>query len=71
MPLTNGFTLRLHDGALGVTVTLEKVGETGSGIVAVCVRGQYRQATPILDLPLPDPAPRGAEWIAAYGRWAG
>jgi hypothetical protein len=30
----------------------------------------YRQALPILDLPLPDPPPRGLEWIAAYGRWA-
>lgn len=56
---------------LGVPVTVEKVDETGSGIVAVCVRGQYRQAIPILDLPLPDPPPQGAEWIMAYGRWAG
>jgi hypothetical protein len=56
---------------LGVTVTVEKVDETGSGIVAICVRGNHRQAIPILDLPLLDPPPRGAEWIAAYGRWAG
>ena len=56
---------------LGVTVTLEEVDQTESGIVAICVRGKDRQAIPILDLPLPDPPPRGAEWIAAYGRWAG
>ncbi len=56
---------------LGVAVTVEKVDETGSGIVAICVRGEHRQAIPILDLPLPDPAPQGAEWIAAYGHWAG
>ena len=56
---------------LGVTVTVEKVDQTGSGIVAICVRGKHRQAISILDLPLPDPLPRGAEWIAAYGRWAG
>jgi hypothetical protein len=56
---------------LGVTVTVEEVDQTGSGIVAICVRGKDRQAIPILDLPLPDPPPRGAEWIAAYGRWAG
>ena len=75
----SGFAVMIGDNlavpfettVLGVTVTVEKVGETGSGIVAICVRGQYRQAIPILDLPLPDPAPRGAEWIAAYGRWAG
>ena len=75
----SGFAVMIGDNlavpfettVLGVTVTVEKVGETESGIVAICVRGQYRQAIPILDLPLPDPAPRGSEWIAAYGRWAG
>ena len=56
---------------LGVTVTVEKISQTGSGIVAICVRGEHRQAIPILDIPLPDPAPQGAEWIAAYRRWAG
>ena len=56
---------------LGVTVTVEEVDQTESGIVAICVRGKDRQAIPILDLPLPDPPPRGAEWIAAYGHWAG
>ena len=38
---------------LGVTVTVEEVCQTGSGIVATCVRGKHRQAIPILDLPLP------------------
>ena len=56
---------------LGVTVTVEEVDQTGSDIVAICVRGKHRQAIQILDLPLPDPPPRGAEWIAAYGHWAG
>ena len=40
-------------------------------LVAICVRGQHRQAIAILDLPLPDPPPQGAEWIAAYRHWAG
>ena len=55
---------------LGVPVTVEKVDETGSGIVAVCVRGQYRQAIPILDLPLPDPPrkARNGSWPTAGGR---
>jgi hypothetical protein len=39
-------------------------------IVAVCRRGGSRQRIPILDLPLPDPKPEGAEWIDAYRRWA-
>ena len=56
---------------LGVTVTVKRVGQSASGIVAICVRDKHRQAIPILDLPLPDPPPLGAEWIAAYRRWAG
>jgi hypothetical protein len=56
---------------LGVTVTVGKISYTGSGIVAICARGRHRQAIPVLDLPLPDPPPQGAEWIAAYRRWAG
>ena len=67
----NNLAVPFETTVLGVTVTVEKVSETGSGIVATCVRGNYRQAIPILDLPLPDPAPQGAEWIAAYSRWAG
>ena len=56
---------------LGVTVTVRKIDYTDSGIVAICARGKHRQAIPILDLPLPDPPPRGTQWIAAYHRWAG
>ena len=56
---------------LGVTVSVRKIGQTESGIVAICVRGKHRQAIPILDLPLPDPPPQGVKWIAAYRRWAG
>jgi hypothetical protein len=55
---------------LGVAVSVRKIDQTDSGIVAICVRGKHRQAIPVLDLPLPDPHPRGAEWIAAYRRWA-
>ena len=56
---------------LGVTVTVKKIDQTESGIVAICVRGKHRQAIPLLDLPLPDPPPQGVEWIAAYRHWAG
>lgn len=56
---------------LGVEVTVTAVGQNDAGeIVAVCTRGRTRQMIPILDLPLPDPAPPGAEWIEAYRRWA-
>ncbi|MEU1600604.1 calcium-binding protein [Streptomyces sp. NPDC005708] len=55
---------------LGVEVTVKKVDLLpGSQIVAVCTRGRHQQAIGILDLPLPDPAPEGAEWIEAYRHW--
>jgi hypothetical protein len=55
---------------LGVDVVVEKVDMTRSGrIVAICRRDKIRQKIEILDLPLPTPAPAGAEWIAAYCHW--
>jgi hypothetical protein len=55
---------------LGVDVVVEKVDMTRSGrIVAICRRDKIRQKIEILDLPLPTPAPAGAEWIAAYRHW--
>ena len=52
---------------LGVEVEVEKVDMTlDSQIVAFFRRGNTRQKVAILDdLPLPVPAPAGAEWIAA------
>jgi hypothetical protein len=47
----------------------ERVRTDARAIVAVCTRGKHRQAIVILDLPLPDPAPDGAEWIEAYRHW--
>jgi hypothetical protein len=55
---------------LGVEATVEKVDMTRDGrVVAVCQRNGIRQRIEILDLPLPKPAPAGAEWIAAYRHW--
>ena len=57
---------------LGMTVTVGGVDLTDRDeIVAVCTRGQHRQAIPILDLVLPSSAPEGAEWIEAYRFWTG
>jgi hypothetical protein len=56
---------------LGLEATVEGVDLTDGGIVAICARGGHRQAIPILDIPLPVPAPPGSEWIAAYRHWAG
>jgi hypothetical protein len=56
---------------LGVEVTVEKVDlPDADQIVVVCTRCKSRQRIAILDLPLPKPAPKGAEWIDAYRRWA-
>jgi hypothetical protein len=55
---------------LGVEATVEKVDMTRDGrVVAVYQRNGIRQRIEILDLPLPKPAPAGAEWIAAYRHW--
>jgi hypothetical protein len=57
---------------LGQVVTVAKVNITGRDqIIAICSLGKTTQAIPILDLPMPDPPPAGAEWIAAYRRWCG
>ena len=56
---------------LGVTVTVQKITQTESGIVADCVRDGHHQAISVLDLELPEPPPKGAQWIAAYRHWAG
>jgi hypothetical protein len=64
--------LPFQTSVLGVSVTVAKVHLTDNHqIMAICQRDGLRQAIPILDLPLPAPAPRGAEWIEAYRRWLG
>lgn len=56
---------------LGVEVKVERIDfYDADEIVAICRRGRERQAIPLLNLPLPDPQPEGAEWIDAYRRWA-
>src|SRR5437667_2368046 len=55
---------------LGVAVTVVRVDQDrDERIVAVCRRGHDRQSLPLLDLPLPEPPPAGAEWIEAYRLW--
>jgi hypothetical protein len=62
------FTTRV----LGQAVTVAKVEITSRDqIIAICVHGKATQAIQILDLPMPDPLPEGAEWVAAYRRWCG
>ncbi len=56
---------------LGIDVVVERVDLNHADvIVAVCRAGRTKPRIPILDLPLPSPAPEGAEWIDAYRHWA-
>ncbi len=64
-------TMPFETEVLGVPVVVRKVDLRSSGIVAICHRGWLRQAIGVLDLPLPDPAPEGGQWIEVYRRWAG
>ncbi len=60
------FTVKI----LGVAASVEKIDMTPDNqIVAICRRGNARQKIPILDLPLPTPAPAGVEWLVAYRHW--
>jgi hypothetical protein len=56
---------------LGVTVDVVSIDIADGGrLVAVCKVGRHRQRIALDDLPVPTPAPAGAEWIAAYRLWA-
>jgi hypothetical protein len=56
---------------LGLEVSVDSVDITDADeVVAICRKGNKRQRISLVDLPLPDPRPRGADWIDAYRRWA-
>jgi len=65
--MENDLAMPFSTQVLGVEVTVEKVDMPDADeIIAICKSGAKRQTIPILDLPLPSPPPKGAEWIAAY-----
>ena len=69
--LENDLELPFNTVVLGAEVTVERLDLTDDDhIVVLCRRGQERQRLPILDLPLPEPPPKGWEWIEAYRHWA-
>lgn len=70
--LEEHLALPFETSVLGMTVTVTRVDLTDSSqIVAICRRDRMKQTIPLLDLPLPAPAPDGAQWIEAYRRWHG
>lgn len=60
------FRTDLADGPVRVVAV-----EAGADdeLVAVCLRPGARLEIPLGELPIPRPAPRGAEWIRAYRHW--
>jgi hypothetical protein len=72
MMIGDNLAVPFETTVLGVPVVVERIDLNRSDqIIAVCRRGRDRQSLPILDLPLPTPAPDGADWIEAYRRWLG
>lgn len=68
--MENDLAMPFTTQVLGVAVTVVRIDMNDADqIVAVCKRDAKRQRIPILDLPLPSPPPKGAEWIAAYRHW--
>ena len=68
--LENHLVVPFSTEVLGATVTVETIDMTDDEeFVAVCVRDKSRQPIRILELPLPEATPQGAEWIEAYRRW--
>ena len=68
--LSENLEMPFKTQVLGVEVQVEKLDLTDDNQIAViCTRGKSSQRIPILDLPLPRPPPKGAEWIDAYRRW--
>lgn len=55
---------------LGVDVSVEDIDlAKDNSILAICARDRFRQAIRVVDLPLPERPPAGAEWIEAYRHW--
>jgi hypothetical protein len=68
--LENDLELPFNTAVLGVEVTVERIDLTDDDhIVVVCRRAKELQRMPILDLPLPEPPPKGWDWIEAYRHW--
>ena len=56
---------------LGEAVVVEKIDLSGADeLIAICRRRGKRQKVRLLDLELPVPRSKGAEWVAAYHRWS-
>ena len=55
---------------LGEATVVEKIDLSADELIAICRRRGKRQKVRLVDLVLPVPRPKGAEWVAAYHRWS-
>ncbi len=70
--IEENLALPFTTSVLGADVAVIGVDLTDTDqIVAICALDGQRQPLGLLDLPLPEPPPAGAEWIEAYRHWAG
>jgi len=70
--LEDNLELPFETEVLGVPVRVARIDQRDDDrLVAICVRGRDEQAIGLVDLPLPNPMPPGAEWIEAYRLWLG
>jgi hypothetical protein len=64
-------TLPFGATVLGEAVVVEKIDLSNADeLLAICRRRGKRLKVRLLDLDLPVPRPKGAEWVAAYRRWS-
>jgi hypothetical protein len=67
----NHLELPFETEVLGMRVNVVEIDLRDDRIVAVCKRGNARQAIDITELAVPKPRPSGWEWVEAYRRWRG
>jgi len=68
--MENDLRLPFETEILGVPACVESIDITGDDqLVAVCRKGKTSQRISLTELPLPSPAPEGAEWIVACRYW--
>jgi hypothetical protein len=63
--LENHVAMPFATEVLGIVVIVDTIDMTDDEEIV----DRWRQPIRILELPLPDPPPAGAEWIEAYRRW--